>query len=818
MGSVTSKLIIGLVDNVSGPAGQAAGSLKNLGRAGSSLSQLARNSREIASLTTQLKSLQERAAKIDNFRQASRALDTTGLTYRKAQQDVRRLSTELAAAEKPTRAQQSALRRAQREAARAGDAFKAQGVKVRSLRAELERANIPVNNLANIEARLKARLDATTVAIRRQARALGTMSGAAAASTKAAASQPKAAPSKVGTAAAAAGVGLAGGARVLAPIGGAYGLARLGAQSVTTFADLDRRMTRIGLTADATTDEVKAATRAMKALALESGMRLDPVAAGLEALVAQGRSLPEAMSFLPAVVKTAQAAGAEVDDIAKSADAVATHFKIGAGEMQGAFDTMVTGGKIGQFELKDMARYLPSLAAAAKAVGIQGNRGLADLVAMLQVLRKGSGNAEEAATSMQNILQKMDSDETRKRFLKQGVDLEAVLKKGRKEGKNLLQVFEDATWKAIKGDLSQIPRVINDMEFARGMRAILALRGSWQKMADEIRRSAPGSTLRDFEKVANDSRSQIDRMGQSWDNFLESLGKTVAPAVIPALESVTQALDAIDRGESWFQRINAYFAAKEAELTKLRGGKPAEFVDTEFKGAVPGFVDTLFGPTRADAEQAGREAAVKARLEEEEKVFARVRDLRVRLNKMEAMRVPVDTREALERELKREEDRALEIRRQRFERLRINDPGKATGITPDMVEGQRRSIFPMQAGLIGEDPAQPAADLPATAPLPPQRPAGPRMLQDLDDVLGNAADKAQQTGEAMKQSLEITARPTIDTASLDAFIDKGRQALGILHQLGAESRTLASLDVGNNHGQRSTGRVRTLLDASHANG
>ena len=78
-------------------------------------------------------------------------------------------------------------------------------------------------------------------------------------------------------------------------------------------------------------------------------------------------------------------------------------------------------GKLGSFELKDMARYLPSLGPAAAAAGFTGENGLRDLVSMLQVMRKGSGTSEEAAASMQNVLQKMMSEETAKRFKKFGV-------------------------------------------------------------------------------------------------------------------------------------------------------------------------------------------------------------------------------------------------------------------------------------------------------------------------------------------------------------------------------------------------------------
>lgn len=336
--------------------------------------------------------------------------------------------------------------------------------------------------------------------------------------------------------------------RVLGPAALAYGTTR----AVRNFAELERRMTRVGITADASREEMEQFTGEARRMAGDLAMPLDQIVAGADALAAQGRSLQEIRALLPSVAKTAQAAGAEVDDIARSADAVGTHLKIGADEMQKAFDIMAEGGKAGQFELKDMARYLPSLAPAAKAIGMEGAKGLADLVAMLQILRKGAGSAEEAATSMNNILQKMSSEETRKRFAKMGVDLEAALKKGRKEGRNLIEVFEDATWKAIRGDLSQLPKLIGDMEFARGMRALLSMRGEWQRLAGAIG-EASGTVERDLNRVLGDSQAKFDQLSNAWDRFVTSVG---AGAVNMGVGSLLQGLaESIDQLSNGLQKV-----------------------------------------------------------------------------------------------------------------------------------------------------------------------------------------------------------------------------------------------------------------------
>lgn len=64
--------------------------------------------------------------------------------------------------------------------------------------------------------------------------------------------------------------------------------------------------------------------------------------------------------------------------------------------MQRAFDVLVTQGKAGKFELKDMAQYLPSLAPAAAAVGLKGAEGLNQLAAVLQTVRTQTGSAGAA--------------------------------------------------------------------------------------------------------------------------------------------------------------------------------------------------------------------------------------------------------------------------------------------------------------------------------------------------------------------------------------------------------------------------------------
>jgi TP901 family phage tail tape measure protein len=337
---------------------------------------------------------------------------------------------------------------------------------------------------------------------------------------------------------------LAGGRNLLVAAGGMRGIARGVMSAEKAFASFDRQMTRIGITADATTGQVAAASQEVKQLAQNVALPLEDVVAGLDALVAAGRSLPDAMAFLPAVARTAQAAGAETADIANSADAIAGSFGVAADRMQSAFDILVAGGKAGKFELKDMAQYIPSLAPAMAALGYEGEAGLSKLVAMLQVMRTQTGDASSAATNLQNVLQKMTSDETVKKFSKMGVeDLRGQLDAARKSGQDVMQVFLDLTQQATRGDLSKINLLFTDAQLQQGVRALMSQRDLYKEIM-ALLKDAEGSVMNDLNRVTGDAASSMDRFSNATANAGQSLGKLAdAAGFTSTLEGIADAAD-----------------------------------------------------------------------------------------------------------------------------------------------------------------------------------------------------------------------------------------------------------------------------------
>lgn len=314
------------------------------------------------------------------------------------------------------------------------------------------------------------------------------------------------------------------------------------AKAYGDFASLEERINRIAINADRGAETVEPTIARLQKLAYDTGTGFDSIVEGVETLVASGRSLDESLSFLPSVAVTAQASGADLKDIALSADALAGSMHINANQMQNAFDILVAGGKAGKFELKDMSRYLPSLLPSFAALGYKGTEGLQKIVAMLQIIRNQTGVSEEAATDLANVFQKIYSQETANKFKKFGIDLPKRLDAARKSGKDVLEVLLDLTNQATKGDMSKLSLLFQDAQVQAGIRALMSQRDAMHQLNTELGH-VDGSSLRDFNQIMEGSASKIRQMSDLWGRLMTQVGSGVATVATPALQKLTDTID-----------------------------------------------------------------------------------------------------------------------------------------------------------------------------------------------------------------------------------------------------------------------------------
>ena len=345
------------------------------------------------------------------------------------------------------------------------------------------------------------------------------------------------------------------------------------------YASLQRQMTRIGITAEATAEQTAKATKDVQNLAIEFGFEDEqPAVLALDTLTASGLNLIEAMEFLPSVLATAQASGALTSDIANTALKTASALNLQANESQKAFDIMVAGGKEGQFELRDMAQYIPELANLFSSLGYEGEEGLKVLIALLQTVREDTGSAGAAATQLRNVFAKMNSAEMAKRFEEMGIDLTSRLKEARESGEDVLQLFVEMSKQAIGGDLSKLPLLFRDQELLLGMQSLITSQESFDKFIAAVNSAeVDGSVFRDLNRVMADTQAEIDKLSSNWNTFKTNFGGGAANVINPVLEALN---------DSSAQRRNLdSLLDEQSEIDKSRGSQTGTSEDSVRRAA-----------------------------------------------------------------------------------------------------------------------------------------------------------------------------------------------------------------------------------------
>ncbi|NSZ57766.1 phage tail tape measure protein [Agrobacterium tumefaciens] len=361
----------------------------------------------------------------------------------------------------------------------------------------------------------------------------------------------------------------------------ATGAIAVGTTAVKNFAAFEREMGRIGTTAGATVAETVKASDDVQALSKRFALPLEEAVSGLDTLTASGMDLDQAMAFLPSVLATAQASGAAVSDIANTAQKASSALKIEAGDLQKAFDIMVSGGKAGQFELKDMAASIPTLANSFANLGYSGQEGLQKLIAILQTLREDTGSAGQAATQAQNIFAKMFSQETEKNFSDFGVNIRDEVDKAVKAGEGAIEAYVRISRRVMADNpTAKLVDLFADQEFQLGMQSLMTSADSYEKFLNAVNGGeVDGTVFRDLERFTTDTTASIQRLSSSWDSFMKSLGGAIAPTASGALDKLTNEIsyqDAVSKelekqGYSFLGR-QLWMGSKEQKDALARAG------------------------------------------------------------------------------------------------------------------------------------------------------------------------------------------------------------------------------------------------------
>lgn len=196
-------------------------------------------------------------------------------------------------------------------------------------------------------------------------------------------------------------------------------------------------------------------------LALETGQRSMDLAKGAQLLVASGMDSGLIDKLMPTIGRVATAANATIEDTAKTAFALSDTLKVAPEQMEAALGKLVTAGKLGRFEFKNMASEFPGLTAQMAKFGITGMEAVESLGASLQIAMLGTANPSEAANNLKNFLTKINAPEAIKKFEKElKVDVTGVMTDAAAKGINPVEAVIQKMSEKLKVPTAEIDKIM----------------------------------------------------------------------------------------------------------------------------------------------------------------------------------------------------------------------------------------------------------------------------------------------------------------------------------------------------------------------
>jgi TP901 family phage tail tape measure protein len=326
--------------------------------------------------------------------------------------------------------------------------------------------------------------------------------------------------------------------------GAAAGAASVGlalGASVRTAASFEAVLSDIGKTANASQGELKALSGEVLRLSGRNVTNLGPekLAQGIQDLVAQGLELGDAIASMEALGKVATATNSDLLDVTKTGFQLQNALKIRPTELKATFDALAFAGKQGAFELKDMAQFMPTIAAAAGSLGIQGREGAVSLAAMMQMVRKDAPDAGQAATRLTDAMLKMTAPDAVKRFAKFGVNIEQVLKDAKAKGINPMEAALTELQRVTGGDIFKLSQIFGDKEAKLALMSLMKYRKEYEKLkADAGGQAAAGTVERDFQR----SLATFQGTLASFQNASQRLGIVLGNALLPPLTRLAEVI------------------------------------------------------------------------------------------------------------------------------------------------------------------------------------------------------------------------------------------------------------------------------------
>ncbi|HHT1418087.1 TPA: phage tail tape measure protein [Klebsiella pneumoniae] len=196
-----------------------------------------------------------------------------------------------------------------------------------------------------------------------------------------------------------------------------------GGALLRNYQQLDRRLTRMGITAGKTRKEIADIFDTSQNVAIKFGVDTSEIQGAFEEINGRSGDLNLALKNTDNIGMAIAASGAEG---ATLGGLIAEYKKLQIEDKKQtllALDGMNRLGKEGAFELKDAAEKLPASLSMYAAVGGKGVKGAMDVMTVAESAMDVTANKDKAATAVENFIRDLQNPKVVKTLQKNGINV-----------------------------------------------------------------------------------------------------------------------------------------------------------------------------------------------------------------------------------------------------------------------------------------------------------------------------------------------------------------------------------------------------------
>lgn len=286
-------------------------------------------------------------------------------------------------------------------------------------------------------------------------------------------------------------------------------------------------------------------------------------------LISNGVDAKDAATMTEGVIKVGKATNADPVDVAGTTVSMREIMGLNPSEMPAGYESIAVGGKMGKFEVRDMAQHGPSLFAAMAGQGSTGLRGVRLTSAMVQSIAREAGSNDQAKTSYEAMLTDMVSPDVAGRFQEDyGQNIYEIRKKAIAEGKDPVLESLRAYQKAVQGDEEKTRGLFRNSEAYKGYNAVFKDLDLIIKRMEQME-NAGGVIDSDYRTNTDNLNSQLDRLSTNVGYNIKNTAAPILPSLTTVVETLASTLERIRENEQTNPLLNAPVAGEMNWLVRM---------------------------------------------------------------------------------------------------------------------------------------------------------------------------------------------------------------------------------------------------------